>query len=126
MAVKTGLTASLAFPNGESQLVSSMTVRTGPVLLDTTSFGQYYRTRVPGVSDLAGSAVAFVSGGNASPWYLGNGSTGNFTVAYDTGCTCVFLGVVGNIQLSTQAEGLSIVTFDFANTGSQLPAFTWT
>ena len=118
MAVKTGLTASLTLPGSEAQSISSMTIRTGPMLLDTTSFGQAYRTRVAGVSDLSGSGVAFASGGNtASPWLLGNGSIGNFTAQWDVGCSVAFQGVIGNVLINTQAEGLTIITFDFSNTG---------
>lgn len=126
--VITGLTGSVTLPGSESFLVSSVTLRTGPVLLDTTSFGQLYRTRVAGVQDLGGSVVIFATSGtgaNGSPFQLANGVPGVMTVNYSPINNITFTSVFGNVQIASQAEGLALITADFSNTGTVVPSGTW-
>jgi hypothetical protein len=125
--IVTGLTGSISLPGASAQKVASVTVTTGAELLDVSHYGgNGWRTRVQGLKDLAGSAVAFMSKGVAGtdPFSFGE-SSGAMTITYDTGCSIGFNAVIGNVQIVGEYQGLNIITFNWSKADDAEPTVAW-
>lgn len=122
-----GLTGTITLPGNMVQWVSSITLETGPALLPTSHYGgSGWVTRVCGVKDLQGTAIAIMTKGvtGSNPFAFVT-TPSPMTILFDTGCLVTFDCVIGSTQVVGEYLGENIISFTFAKATDEPPTINW-